>query len=170
MLARIVRENVFDLVAGILCLVFALVAAGSLWHVPAVLRRNPVGWRDTADLAAAAMFVVATWGFFRFIADLVRPNGLWHAHPGHLAWWLSGGVWVMAGAVELVVEGSSYESNAVGSMTRLGSLLGVPFLPPLLMACLRRADRTRAGWRGWAGFGVAATYPAQYLLFMWLRD
>jgi hypothetical protein len=169
-LVRILREHAFNLIAGILCFGLALVTAGSLCHVPTVLRRNPFGWWDTADLGVAVMFVAATWGFFRFLADLFRADALWHAHPGHLAWWLSGGVWVMAGAVELVVEGSSYESDAVASMTRLGSVLGIPLLPPLLFACLRRAERARAGWRAWAGFVAGATLPIQYFLFVLLRD
>ena len=167
---RTLRERIAGLVADFLSVALALASAGSLCHVPSVLRRNPFGWWDTADLGVAAMFVFASWGFYRFLADLFRADGIRLAHPGHLAWWLTGGVWVMAGAVELVVEGSSYESNAVASMIKLGSVLGIPLLPPLLLACLRRHERVRAGWRAWAGFVAGGTFPIQYLLFILLRD
>jgi hypothetical protein len=167
---RVLRENIVELLAGILSLALALATAGNLCHVVTVLRRNPFGWWDTADLGVAVMCVFASWGFYRFLADLCRADGLRLAHPGHLAWWLSGGVWVMACGVELVVEGSSHESNAVASMINLAALLAVPLLPPLLFACLRRPERVRAGWRAWAGFVAAGTFPIQYLLFILLRD
>jgi hypothetical protein len=167
---RMFREQIVDLLAGILSLALAVATACNLCHVATVLRRNPFGWWDTADLGVAVTCAFASWGFYRFLADLFRPNGFQVAHPGHVAWWLTGGVWVMACGVELVVESASYESDAVEGMVKLATLLAAPLLVPLLFACLRRRERVGAGWRAWAGFVAGTTFPIQYLLFILLRD
>ncbi len=158
------------LIKGLFSLVMAAASAASLCRVPAVLRRNPFGWLDTADLGVAVLCLLASWGFYRFLTDLVRSDSVPRSHPGHLAWWLTGGVWVTAAAVDLVVEGSSHESNAVQVIINLGAILSVPLLLPLLVTCLRRPERTRAGWRAWAGFAAGCSFPVQYVLFVLLRD
>lgn len=159
-----------DVAKGLVSAVLAVATAASLCRVPTVLGRNPLGWADTADLAVAVLCVFAIWGFYRFLTDLLSADAVPRGHPGHLAWWLAGGVWVTGSAVDLVVEGSSHQSNAVQVIINLGAILAGPLLLPLLVACLRRHERTRAGWRAWAGLVAGCSFPVQYVLFVLLRD
>ncbi len=157
------------IVADVVCLILGIVTALSLCRVLEVVRRNPFGWMDTADLAVAVLVAFAAWGFFRFLVQLFT-SGLANRHPGAVAWWLCGGIWVMAAAVDRVVEIPSHDSDAVEIMLKLGAALAVPLVPPLVVACLRRAERAVAGWGDWFGFAVAVSFPGQYLLFIILRD
>jgi hypothetical protein len=143
----------------------AVATGAQVCHVPEVLRRNPFEWKDAAVLAAAAACAVSAWGFFRLLVDLARGRGLARHHPGHVAWWLAGGVWVTAAAADIVVESSSYESNAVSVMVLLGLLLATPLMPVLLILSLREPERGRADFRAWAGCVIGCAIVLECFLF-----
>ena len=153
----------------IFCLFLAATTGGQLCHIRAVLRRNPFGWSDAAVLAVAAMCAVAAWGFFRLLADLLRGRGLAAQHPGHVAWWLAGGIWVTAAAADVVVESSSHNSNAVSVMILLGLLLAIPLMPVLLVLSVLQTERRRADWRAWAGCVIGCAVVFQCFLFHFTR-
>ena len=155
------------LIAGLIesvCLSVALVTAWSLFQVTSLLRRNPFGWAELGDLLAAVWCALASWGFYRFLAYLCGGEGLAARHPGELAWWLTGGLWVAACAGGLAVEGPSDRSYVISATIRLGTLLAAPIVVALLVTCLRQHERTRGRWWAWLGFAVGWTIPLPWFL------
>jgi hypothetical protein len=135
-----------------------------LFDLDALLRQHPFGWAELAKLSAAALCGLSSWGFFRFLIGSCQAAWLASRHPGHLLWWLVGGLWVTACAVRLMVQSASPVSGAVSIMFQLGMLLVIPFTAILILAGLRRRERRRADWRAWIGLVVGCTLPIQYLL------
>ena len=147
----------------------ALATAASLFRVPSLFSRNPFGAKEVVVLGVATWCAFTTWGFYQFLVDLLRSGGVRSRHPAHVAWWLAGGVWVTAAAVDLVVESSSHQSDAVWGTTKLGALLAIPLLAALIVASVRRSERVRSDWRAWGGVLVGCAFPLQYVLFFVVR-
>lgn len=162
---RGLKARVVNAALDVVSLVPAIASAMSLYRVLGILGRNPFGWSDIAELLIAAFFAFSCWGFFRLIGRLLMLEPLSLAHPGHITWFLAGGVWTMVAAADVVVQGSSHIDDAANRLTMLGTLLATPLLVTLVLQGLLRGERQKADWRAWAGLAVAALFPV--LVLVW---
>ncbi len=141
------------------CLAAALAGAIAFLHPDDWLAAGAPGLKKAIPVACAVAHAVAAWGFYRWLVGLALGESLACTHPGALAWWLTGGVWLTALAADQAIELNSAESAAVFRLTGLASILLFPFVLMLLLSCLVRRERARSNWRTWLGFAVGCTMP-----------
>ncbi|GEM_PF-6093114 len=146
------------------CIALSLTTVSCLLQVPSVLRRTPFGLAELITLVIATGGGCVAWCFFRLLADVALWTDLRALHPGRVAGWLSGGVWVAAGLASEASLDASTRSYAVFGSLQLGTLAAAPLVVVLLGMSLRRQERRQGDWRSWAGFVAGCTLPAPLVL------